>query len=255
MTFHGTEIARLWSVAFGGGNDIRLWAWPHALRSVALAALTAGAGLAAGEISLAPQDCRIVLPEKADPGKQAAARELQKHLQLITGVEIAVVPNGAPTPGIYPFCVGIPAPQDQRPFAPEEARWAVTPEATYLYGDDDKRPGAQFAVYAFLEDGLGVRWLAPGDRWIAYVKQARLTLTTGEWRWAPALEMRSIRSNARPGIYPQKKAYVEEFAAFIPSHETHDRYADDVRTWQKRMRMGSHTQLSYGHAFTGWWDR
>lgn len=205
-------------------------------------------------IALNPQQCCIVVPEAAEAVHTAAAQELQKHLALATGTE---VPTMAATEegGGYRFCVGIPAPDDARPLAPEEARWTITPEASYLYGDDAKRRGSQFAVYGFLEDQLGVRWPAPGDRGVVCEYRTPITLIPGAFAWAPVLEQRGIRTYARPGRYPQRKAYIDEFWSFARSPEEHDQHAADVRLWQLRMRMGSHSSISYGHAFTGWWDK
>jgi hypothetical protein len=201
-----------------------------------------------------PQECRIVLPEAADKVKIAAAEELQRHLRLITGMEVAISAAAEAGAG-YRFCVGIPAPGDTRPLAPEEARWVITPEGTYLFGDDERRCGSQFAVYAFLEDQLGVRWLTPEDRGISYESRTTLTLTPGASSWAPTLEGRSIRPSVRIGHHPQRKDYADEFWSFARTGEEHDRYATGERLWYLRMRMGSHTALSYGHAFTNWYDK
>ncbi len=211
------------------------------------------APLSAEQISVDPQQCSIVLPEAADDALTAAAGDLQHHLQLITGVE---VPVGTETPdGAYRFLVGVPAPGDDRPLAPEEARWTVTPEATYLFADPERLWATQFAVAGFLEDELGVRWIAPGDDGASWTPSETLTLTTGEFAWAPQLLARGIRPDARPKRYPQPRADVEQFWSFARSNEEHDRYAADVRAWQRHMRMGSHSTLSYGHAFTDWWER
>ncbi|MDD3127408.1 MAG: hypothetical protein PHT27_07330, partial [Candidatus Izemoplasmatales bacterium] len=37
-----------------------------------------------------PAQCRIVIPPKAGPTVDFAAKELQKHLQIISGMEIPV---------------------------------------------------------------------------------------------------------------------------------------------------------------------
>lgn len=221
-----------------------------------IAALAWGWGVAWAQppITVDPQACCIVLPETAGPVHNAAAAELQKHLALITGVEAPIVATDEQAEG-YRFFIGVPSPDDDRPPAPEEARWVIAPQATWLFGDDDGHLGSQFAVYGFLEDQLGVRWLAPGDGGIAYERRSPITLTAGAFSWAPVLEQRGIRPNARPGQYPQPRDDVMEFWGFARGPEEHDRYAADVRAWQLRMRMGSHTQISYGHAFTDWWDR
>lgn len=206
-------------------------------------------------VTVDPRLCSIVLPATPETVHTVAAQELQKHLALISGVEVPIVAADAATDEGYRVYVGAPAPDDSRPLAPEEARWTVTPEAAWIYGDDAGHLGTQYAVYAFLEDQLGVRWLAPGDRGIAYEHRDPITLTARSFSWVPVLEKRSIRPDARPGRYPQRREYIDEFWSFARTPEEHDQYAADVRLWQLRMRMGSHTELNYGHAFTDWWDR
>ncbi len=220
---------------------------------VAALACASGLAVAQPQITVDPQECAIVLPEAPERVHTVAAEELQKHLALIAGVEVPII--AADEAGGYRFYIGTPAPGDSRPPAPEEARWAITPEATWLFGDDERHLGSQFAVYAFLEDQLGVRWLMPGDRGIAYEQQSPLTLTPGAFSWAPVLEQRGIRVGARVGRYPQRKEYIDEFWSFARTPEEHDQYANDVLDWRRRMRMGGHSSISYGHAFTDWWDR
>lgn len=230
----------------------RLLIWATAIAAVALCSY--GPASAQTPVTLDPQQCCIVIPEAAQPVHTAAARELQKHLALITGVEMPIIAVTEEALS-YRFFVGIPAPDDTRPLAPEEARWTITPEAGYFYGDDAGHLGSQFAVYGFLEDEFGVRWLAPGDRGTVCERRTPFTITPGVFDWEPGLEQRGIRPDARPHRYPQRKAYVDEFWSFARTPEEHDQYAADVRLWQLRMRMGRHSSISYGHAFTDWWDK
>jgi len=204
-----------------------------------------------------PQDAVIVVPAGANGAILEAAEELGKHLELVTGVAVATsVPDKAPAGG-HAFHVGIRPAGDAKPFEPEEARWVVRREGTYLYGDDGRgRRGAQTAVYGFLEDQLGVRWVEPGDRGISCAKQSPLVLTIGSSGWAPTLESRNIRVGHRAGRGGGKvKPYMEEFRAYQISREQNDRLARDELQWRQRMRMGSHSdKMGYGHAFTSWWD-
>ncbi len=222
---------------------------------VAIAALLVGAiaSSCAEQITVEPRECSIVLPEAADAVTTAAAEDLQRHVRLITGAEVAI--GVEPLDGAYQFVVGSLTPGDDRPLAPEEARWTVTAEATYLFGDAERSSTTQFAVSAFLEDQLGVRWIAPGDDGASWTPSESLTLTTGEFSWAPRLLARGIRPGVRMKRYPQPTSAIEEFWSFARDNEAHDQYATDVLAWRRHMRMGSHSPLSYGHAFTDWWDR
>lgn len=220
--------------------------------AVALLALWPVHPLRALEVD--PAQCIIVLPPQNDNDVSSAASELQKHLKLVTGLDIPVVESGLAKEGKYAFFVGIPYPADEKPLAPEEARWQVTPEGTFLYGAP-KSSGVSFAVYDFLEDQLGVCWIEPGDKGIAYRQQSPLQLRAGGSSWAPELLLRKIRTSWRTGQYPDLRGrdYVRDFSEYVRSNEEHDAHAKDVAEWQKRMRMGEHGAPNYGHAFTDWW--
>ncbi|MFH2068117.1 MAG: DUF4838 domain-containing protein [Candidatus Omnitrophota bacterium] len=166
----------------------------------------------------------IVVPASADPNTLLAAKELAKHLALLTGVKLDQVEETGRPADKYAFYVGF-APSSTEPLlAPEEARWKITSRSAWFYGE------ALFAVYGFLEDALGVRWIEPGDQGIAYEpQQFPLRVTAGQFRWAPELKLRLIRNEDG---------------------------GHDTQEWQMRMRMGgTHAALGYGHSFTDWWDR
>lgn len=225
------------------------------LSAVVLLSSRTPALAAAATIDITPERCVIVLSADAKTYVQAAAEELQKHLNLITGGNVPIVQPGQADNGRYLFHVGIRNPSDDQPLASEEARWQVLENETYLYGNERHVFSTLSAVCGFLESQLNVRWLFAGDRGIAYTPTKTLRLHIGSNSWRPQLQLRKIRPDARVKQYPVLKDYVAEFATFLRGHEEHDQYARDVRQWQLRMRMGSHTALNYGHAFTGWWDR
>jgi len=222
-----------------------------------LACVSLSFTVSSGEtITVSPSNSVILAPSEPTRPQLEAAEELAKHLGLITGVAITAATGPAAPEGKYPFCVGIPPRDDAKPFAPEEARWLVTPAAAFFYGAGSRSDrGALFAVYAFLEDQLGVRWTEPGDQGIAFVEQSPLVLTPGASSWAPQLEKRSIRVGRRVKRYGGLSDRLAEFSDFLISHEEHDRIARDQLTWRNRMRMGGHSTVDYGHVFTGWWDK
>ncbi len=215
-------------------------------------------GLAAGfswhtgaeEITVA--SAVIVSPAQALPDQVEAARELQKHLTLIMGSEPAIVRPGEAAEGQYPFHVGFAPPDDETPLEREEARWVVSPEGAYFHGDDEKGMfGTQVAVYGFLEEQLGVRWIAPGDAGIAFKAQSPLTLRSGSFGWIPQLQFRKIRQGLRLN-QPHHPRGMPESDAFRLSVEEHNARVDEIVLWQKRMRMGG-ARPGGGHAFSSWW--
>lgn len=223
--------------------------------------LALAAPAARGErIEIAGRDCLVVLPAETNAVTETAARELQQHLRLVTGQPVAVTNAAAAGAGSgYPFFLGVPAPGDARPLAPEEARWEITPRGAWLWGNDGRgRSGTQDAVYGFLEEELGVRWIEPGDFGVVAPTQASLTLTAGRRRWVPEMKLRKIRLRDRPmAALPTLNITgdLALFDGFRRSLEEQNQDAHEGRLWQQRMRMGGVDYPNYGHAFTKWWDR
>ncbi|MBT3377098.1 MAG: DUF4838 domain-containing protein [Lentisphaerae bacterium] len=210
----------------------------------------------ADTIRVDPAKAVIALPADAGGAATEAAEELRMHVELITGAVLPVIAGVPVPPGKYPFRIGSAPIGQNVSLGPEEARWVVAEDATYLYGDGIKgRRGDLYAVYFFLEEQLGVRWVEPGDRGIAFKEQAQLVLNIGTFSWRPKVGKRSIRVGVRRDRPPVVKSHVAEFSAFAVSKEKHNAFVDDVRRWQRRMRMGDHLGMSYGHAFTDWWSR
>ncbi len=222
------------------------------------------------DVAVDPNHAVIVLPENAGPIRRFAALELQKHLELITGTLLPIRPRSEN--GMYPFYLGPPAGTDLKEQVREEAHWLVTPEGTWLYGEDFQgipaktvndfspvfskasRTGTLFAVYDFLEKELGILWLEPGDDGIVYPSTAKLKLAAGSGSWSPGgLIQRQIRTG-----YSSWKHYSEQVAPTLPesfrqNREQYEKSSEAVHIWLKRQRMGNSSPMSYGHAFTHWW--
>jgi hypothetical protein len=200
--------------------------------------------------------CAVVLPARTNEIMCVAAHELSKHLGLISGSGIPVVTADQKRPfGRYLFHIGVPEPGDTRVLKEEEARWSVRPGGAYLYGHETGM-ALLYAVYGFLEEQLGVRWIMPGDRGIAYEERPVLNLTAGARAFVPVLVQRQIRSGVQVRPLPPKRAdasAAEEEAR--RNLEVVNAYAADMRDWQRRMRLGNRGGTVYGHAFTDWWDR
>lgn len=182
---------------------------------------------------------------------QKAAEELQKHLALVTGVTLPLVSDGKrPADVAYVFRIGH-LPPEAEPLAEQEVRWEVGAEATTLYGEGAY--GDLYAVYSFLEDQLGIHWIAPGDDGIVYQTQLPLVLRSGAYNWIPELRYRSIRlGNARVAdkVYqPDNK-----FADFYPDLEAHNAFAQDAWDWQMRLRMYG-SRPGGAHTFSSWWKK
>jgi len=240
-----------------------------------LVLLWQGAGNASS-FSLTPADlpaCAIQVLEKPGHIVRFAAEELQKHLKLILGRELPMVEAGGPGKR---FCVGLRPPADTVPLGAEESRYVIEPDRVYLYGEDHlaqqgatpylsvvqpgsldrNRVGTLFAVYSFLENELGVRWLEPGDDGIACEPRSALEIPARRFTWQSPLQFqRGIRTYLWSwDRLPGQDQVVPEALRLSREQIEVRRYEDNL--WLRRMRMGNRGQyLSFGHAFTQWWDK
>jgi hypothetical protein len=108
-------------------------------------------------------DYAIVIATNASPTVKHAAQELADDLKQISGAALPVVSGPPSGPAIF---VGVSSFLSS---GFQKVRSAVLPEEGFkictagrnlcLAGHDDR--GTLYAVYAFLEDHLGVRWYAP----------------------------------------------------------------------------------------------
>ncbi|MBT5058806.1 MAG: hypothetical protein HOM68_19850, partial [Gemmatimonadetes bacterium] len=212
----------------------------------------------------------IVIAAPAHDIQRFAAAELQGHLTRVTGHTIQILVGESSCARC--FHIGMPAPGDDTPLAPEEARYAITPQAIYLYGSDrirvsgDKparsilgsgamqhnQVGTLFAVYLFLEEQLGVRWLEPGEAGIVAPPRSelRFPITTQSWQ-SPFTYQRNLRSYAWRGA-DEPAVYLPD--AFVLSTDEALSRRAELDLWLRRMRMGARDHLNFGHAFHDWWE-
>ncbi|MFA7096388.1 MAG: DUF4838 domain-containing protein [Gammaproteobacteria bacterium] len=211
---------------------------------------------AASAFQVTSTDCAVVLPAQTNAIINTAAQELRKHLSLISGSEIPIKTADQQQPAdCYLFHIGVPEPGDSSVLLEEEARWSVGPDAAYLYGHEAGL-SLLYAVYGFLEEQLGVRWIMPGDNGIAYEKQSVLNLVPGARTFRPELRQRQMRSGVQVRPLPPKPANASAADEEARHNlETRNAYATDMLEWQRRMRLGNRGGTVYGHAFGNWWER
>ena len=162
----------------------------------------------------------------AAKGEEPAARELQRHLELMSGAAVPCVKASAVPDGAYAWRVGFVPDGASAPAADsEESTWRTDEGSAWFYGDGIH--GAGNAVFSFLEDGLGVRW--PFGTNVFCKARTVLHLKPLARTWKPELKIREIR---HPDRYP------------------------DQGVWAGRMRFGKHDATpGYGHHYTRYWDR
>ncbi|QYM78464.1 DUF4838 domain-containing protein [Horticoccus luteus] len=221
----------------------------------------------AKRLAVKPADCVIVVPGNANAVVAFAAEELRTHLTLIGGRDVPVRTQASA--GEFALHVGVRPAGDDRPLAPEEARWVIAPEGVWLFGDDavnvdrgdaretatakENRTGTLYAVYELLEQKLGVRWLEPGAAGVAFTPEDRFALPVERGAWVPALRQRHMRPAYTDNLRKMALSRGSVPAAFIFDTDEYVRRRADEAVWQRRMRMGRSVQFFYGHAFTEWW--
>lgn len=138
--------------------------------STILATLTAPAGVQAARVVLARHGeavATIVVPTAASDRERQAAADLQHYVQRICGVSLPMRDDGREVPdtGLYIGRCEPTRPADipDASLNPEAYAVHVRNGSVYLTG---RYPTPTcFAVAAFIEECLGVRWFAPGDLW------------------------------------------------------------------------------------------
>ncbi|MBU0610983.1 MAG: hypothetical protein KKI08_24090, partial [Armatimonadetes bacterium] len=104
----------------------------------------------------------IVLANQPTPVEQTAATELATHLERITGAKFAVGPDPGATAGrvligARAIGKGLLSPEEVQALGDDGFIVRVAGNALLLAGGGPR--GTLYAVYSFLEDDLGCRWL------------------------------------------------------------------------------------------------
>ncbi len=204
-----------------------------------------------GEREVNPEKAEILVARGASSVEKEAARELRKHLALISGKSIPVRTVETNAPDVYHFRIGCNPGKET--LKAEESVWRADESGCVFYGDP-VRQGVLTAVYDFLEKQFGIRWIEPGDAGIAYRESKSLRIRTGEGRWDPGtLRKRLLRSMAPWTAYKKQIESVPE--KFRMTKEQYERKRNDLLVWLKRQRMGASLAFNYGHAFVDWYQR
>lgn len=121
------------------------------------------------------------------------------------------------------------------------------------YDDSRVHTGTLYAVYDFLQDELGCRWIWPGES--GEVIPRRSVVEVGD------LDVREqspiFRRNFRTGYKESIRQYVADHAPryMAARGELFLQMRDEERLWRKRMRLGQRVDFDFGHSFTDWWEK
>lgn len=224
--------------------------------------------------------------------QQVAAEQLQYHLKRMTGAEVPIIAeqdlDSTDATRIYVGpsealkSLGI----DTTKLAPETLIVRTIEGALVLAGDDtgsDKHdtfytagldpdippdPGSQstiggsniplcagtlYAVYDFLQDELGCRWLWPGPAGEVIPKRQTVEVGHLDVQETPVL----FRRHMRPGYVGWTRDRVDRHVPLYMQVKGEETFASlDLAEWHwlARMKMGASDQPEYGHAFTEWYE-
>lgn len=194
-----------------------------------------------------------------------AATELQEHLRLMSGATIPIVKENELGSGPQPVWILVGESNrsrklgfDPRAVGLEGFIVRTAENAVILAGDDSgskkaRRTGTLWAVYDFLQDQLGCRWLWPGETGQAVPRRRTVTVGTLDTQEAPLVRKRHIRASNQA---KHKLIYEENgVGRFLDLTGVYDKLAEEEATWARRMRLGTSIKLKSGHAFTDWWEK
>ncbi|MGH8020393.1 MAG: DUF4838 domain-containing protein [Opitutaceae bacterium] len=208
------------------------------------ASFNASAALTLVENGVAKAD--VVLSPHATPDEKTAAEELVHYIEKSTGVRLAVrrTHASARKKSRAAVLIGLS-------LAPEAVRARLVEldgegfvieadgEAVVLVGKG--RHGTSFAVYEFLEQFVGVRWLWPGEVGEVVPRRDSLVVDDVVLVEEPAFHWRSLGpGGALWGPFDRWKKEIE-----LGISEEHQ---SAMRLWERRNRFGGEN-IHGGHAF------
>lgn len=208
----------------------------------------------------------IVVQDANDGFAQLAAEELQKHIRRASDATLPVVSvaEAEKLPEKTARIViggGLLAQQcgvDVGRLAPEQYRLQTTGNCLVLAGHDtgrhitgqplSRKAGAAtlFAVSHFLDHGLGVRWLWPGELGTHVPRRATIAVDALDITAKPDLFTRNF-SVALVGKHKTK-------ADALPADIT-ARMEEETMRWWGLHQLGGDSPLQFGHAFMDWWEK
>ena len=189
-----------------------------------------------------------------------AAEELVRHVEKSCGVGLKVLTESESKAGTSPrIFIGDSsavreAGIDVEKLAAEAFVLRIKDDVVFVVGNDgggdpldaDTRAGTLWGVYDWLDRDLGVRWLWPGELGTHVPKTKTVVAKTCDETTAPLLFQRRLRAGL--GFESEHPALGFTTTAF-------KQFSEEQSVYLRRHRMGRSYPVSYGHAFTDWWEK
>jgi hypothetical protein len=211
----------------------------------------------------------IILPDAPSSAARLGARILQDHLKQISGATLLLKNersiSGSATPEQPWVLVGEGKLAGRLGFSsaslgPGGMVLCAKANVLALLGTDERTPtdpdGTRYAVTAFLEDKLGVRWLWPGE--LGKVMPRRATITVGDFehRFTPRLVQRRIRDagcNDRLEIGLKNLGFTT--VDYKRQRVVAEKTTSESGGWYGWQKLGGSFNVSGGHAFGHLWEK
>ncbi len=191
---------------------------------------------------------------------QYASEELVRHVERATGLRLEIhaesEANAALPTRIY---IGDShavreAGINVGKLAAEAFVMRVKDGAVFIAGNDgggdpldaDTLAGTLWGVYEWLDRDVGVRWLWPGELGTHVPKTKTVVAKTCDETISPRLFQRRLRAGT---------GFISEHPALGFTSAAFKQFSDEQSVFLRRHRMGRSYPVSYGHAFTDWWEK
>jgi hypothetical protein len=211
----------------------------------------------------------IILPEKASPAAQGAARVLRDHLRQMSGAELPIRTEDQITgaasqdqawvlvgEGKFTEKLGL----GSKGLGPGGIVLSARGHVLALFGTDARTPsdphGTRYAVTTFLEDRLGVRYLWPGELGKVVPRRETIFVADFQHRFSPRLAQRRIRNM---GYHNRIQVGLDRLGFRKEDYEQlrvqAQRTQAESPDWFGWHRLGGSLNLNGGHAFGHLWAK
>jgi hypothetical protein len=211
----------------------------------------------------------IIVPDKASPVAEGAARLLRDHIRQMSGAELPIRREdritGAPTRDQAWVLVGEGKLTKKRGLTskglgPGGIFQSAQGQVLALFGSDARTPsdpsGTRYAVTTFLEDKLGVRYLWPGELGKVVPRRTTIVVEDFQRRFTPRLAQRRIRSM---GYHDRIQVGLDRLGFTKEDYERLRARAERTQVesadWFGWHRLGGTLNMSSGHAFSHLWTK
>lgn len=162
-------------------------------------------------------DYEIVIPEKSDETIEKAARELQKYIELISTVNIAVVSENKNVSGKKKIIVK----EDSGLAAPQTVLFKSEGDNVVISGGSPQ--STLYVVYEFLEMNMGCKWFSPTVEKIP--EQQIISIDKSlNYIYTPEITTRTVHSKLfyeNHDFADKHKVTQEAFPNYVPTARVH----------------------------------